>query len=195
MLRKDNLSYGNIINYLKDNISEERLNHSIRVFKKMTKIGKTYNIDTKDAMYAALFHDAFKEKSIDFLIKYITNYEILDPEEIKMKINLHGIAASLFLYNEIGLQNKDIYNAIRYHTTGRVGMSNLEMCLYLADVVEEERDFPGVKTIRNKIEISLEEGMLCALNESIEFLINSNKNIHLDTLKSRNYFNDLLGKA
>lgn len=195
MINKDSLNYENITNYLKDNISEERFNHSVRVFDKMKEISEIYNIDLRDAMYASLFHDAFKEKSTEFLIRYITKYEKLSTHEIKIKINLHGIAASLFLYKELGLENKDVYNSIRYHTTGRVGMSDLEMSLYLADLLEDERDFQGIEKIKRKTQVSLEEGMLCALNKSIEFLISSDKSIHLDTIRSRNYFNDMIRKA
>lgn len=191
MLNKGNLNYKNIINYLKKNISEERLAHSIRVFDEMKDMSKIYNINLEHAQYAALFHDSFKEKPTKFLIEYINKYEDLPKYEIDLEINLHGIAGALFLYNEIGYKDKDVYNSIRYHTTGRTNMSTLEMALYLADVIEEKRNFPGIDIIRKDCKISLEKAMLTALNKSIKFLINSNKEIHLDTVKSRNYYNRL----
>lgn len=195
MLSRENLNYKSIINYLKRNISEERLAHSIRVLEEMKNMSEIYDINIKDAQCAALFHDSFKEKPIDFLISYISRYEILPQYEVDIKINLHGIAAALFLYKDIGYKNKDVYNSIRYHTTGRPNMSNLEMGLYLADVIEEKRSFPGIDLIREDCKISLEKGMLSALNKSIEFLIKSNKDIHLDTVKARNFYNRLEREA
>ena len=47
-----------------------------------------------------------------------------------------------------GVEDEDILNAIRYHTTGRPGMSLLEMVLKTADQLEEGRDYPGVEQMR-----------------------------------------------
>ena len=42
----------------------------------------------------------------------------------------------------------EICEAIRWHTTGKPEMSLLEQIVYLADVTEETRDFPGVEDLR-----------------------------------------------
>ena len=57
---------------------------------------------------------------------------------------LHGPVAAVWAEKELGITDRSILDAIRYHTTGRAGMSRLEMVVYLADLIEPGRRYPGV---------------------------------------------------
>ena len=52
---------------------------------------------------------------------------------------------------------------MRYHTTGRAGMSRLEKIVYLADLTEEGRHYPDVAEMRRWADRSLDGAMLYAL--------------------------------
>ena len=43
------------------------------------------------------------------------------------------------------IEDEDILQAIKYHTTGRAGMSNLEKIIYISDMIEPSRQFFGVE--------------------------------------------------
>ncbi len=66
------------------------------------------------------------------------------PEKLADNPNLaHGKIAAKVLTDVYGMQDEDLLNAVRYHTTGRKGMSRLEKILYLADAIEPGRDYPS----------------------------------------------------
>ena len=54
----------------------------------------------------------------------------------------HGPVGAIIARNEFGIEDEDILNAIRFHTTGRAGMSTLEKLIYVSDMIEPGRNFP-----------------------------------------------------
>ena len=47
-----------------------------------------------------------------------------------------------------GVTDLEVLDAIRYHTSGREGMTLMDKIVCLADYMEPGRDFPGVHKIR-----------------------------------------------
>ena len=85
-----------------------------------------------------------------------------------------------------GVDDPEIINAIRWHTSGRVGMSLLDKVVCLADYIEPGRDFPGVDHIREQAERSLEEGLIAGFDSTISLLISQRRVIYPLTMLSRN---------
>ena len=54
---------------------------------------------------------------------------------------LHGPVGAWIAEHEFNITDEDILNAIRFHTTGRAGMSKLEKIIYIADMIEPNRTF------------------------------------------------------
>ena len=85
---------------------------------------------------------------------------------------------------------EDVLNAIRYHTSGRPGMSELEKLIFLADMLEEARDYNGVELLRAlfwKGE-NLDECLLEALMQTLQFLRASGKPIYALTQQAYEYY-------
>ena len=53
---------------------------------------------------------------------------------------LHSPAGATLAKNEFGIEDKEILDAICYHTTGRGDMTLLEKIVYLADKIEPSRN-------------------------------------------------------
>jgi nicotinate-nucleotide adenylyltransferase len=98
----------------------------------------------------------------------------------------HSICGSAFVRNEFGINNQDIINAVRYHTTGRKNMSLLEKIIFIADFISEERDYNGVEIMREKAVKSLDEAIVEGLGFTIKDLIDQGRIIHPDTLDAYN---------
>ncbi len=60
----------------------------------------------------------------------------------------HAPVGAIIAASEFNVTDKEVLNAIRYHTTGRAGMSKLEKVIYVADMTEPGRNFPGVENLR-----------------------------------------------
>ena len=102
-----------------------------------------------------------------------------------------GIKSDLTLYTSVNLINindKDIINAIKYHTTGKEDMDIIEKIIYIADLIEEDRDFPGVEELRDLVyNKELDKALLISFNNTIKFVIENNQLIHNRTVDARNY--------
>ena len=87
----------------------------------------------------------------------------------------------------LGIGDPEILGAIRYHTTGRRGMTLLERVVYTADFISADREYPDVSEMRALAEVSLEEAILYSLKYTMNKLLGENALIHPDTLECYNY--------
>ena len=130
-------------------LGEKRFNHSMRVVDMALKLNEIYKIDEDKVYLAAFFHDCAKYNEQ----KYIKLLEI-DNDEMSKKLiqspTLHSYIGAKVAKKVYNIKDKDILNAINYHTTGRANMSDLEKIIFLADAIEEKRDYDGVDEIRKK---------------------------------------------
>ena len=90
--------------------------------------------------------------------------------------------------DKLGIDDEEILDSIRWHTTGKEDMSILTKIIYIADMIEPDRNFDGVEDIRKATFIDLDMGVYYGLTHSIEFLLIKNLLIDENTIKARNYF-------
>lgn len=187
-----------IESYIEENYSEKRRVHTYGVLKAANELMKSnpgFEISDPELpdkiTISVLFHDMFRgtpECEIDRLLDEFGIGEI-DGHIYKGNANLaHGKIASMVMAMEWGITDRDILNAVSYHTTGRAGMSILERVLFLADAIEDGRDYSGVDEIRAEAHKSLDRGCLAALKNTVEYLNNEGVHIDRDTLDALKYF-------
>lgn len=100
----------------------------------------------KDEVYrAALYHDHTKEMDQFFLME---KYGISDEELKKSPAVIHAFTAAEFL-KEKG-ESEGVINAVRYHTTGRPNMTDIEKIIFVADYIEENREYESCKKARKE---------------------------------------------
>ena len=86
---------------------------------------------------------------------------------------------------DFDITDRDIINAVSYHTTGRAGMSTLEKVIYLADAIEPSRNYPGVDALRKEAERDLDKACLMSLTSTAEFVKSSGKYLDYDTILAK----------
>ena len=82
---------------------------------------------------------------------------------------LHAFSGAAAAALEFGV-SPEVESAIRWHTTGRAGMSLLEKIIWLADYIEPNRTTPGVEEVREAAYRDLNEAMRTALQHSLHYL-------------------------
>ena len=87
---------------------------------------------------------------------------------------------------------EDICDAIACHTTGKNHMTLLDKILYLADYIEETRDFPGVDKARELAQIDIDSALLYCYDQTLTELVARGKLIHSDTIAA---YNDMIGRC
>lgn len=186
-----------ILDFLKQNLSHRRYEHSLNVSMTAERLAKLYGCDIYKAKLAGMVHDCAREMDKEILIRYIKE-EGIAADDITLSVRelLHGPAAVHICRSIFDIQDEDVLNAVRYHTTGKENMSILEKIIYISDFIEPRRNFEGVEELRRLAEKNIDKTLLKALDLSIEYVISRKGLIHTDTVLSRNFvLRGLLNKS
>lgn len=176
---------------VKGQLPERRFKHTVGVMETAVALAKLYGADEKKAELAAIFHDYAKYRSREEMEKVILE-ENLHRDLLEHNIELwHAPVGAVLVEKETGISDEDILNSIRYHTTGRAGMTLLEKIIFLADYIEPGRNFPGVDEVRALARENLDLAMIKALANTISFLLEKKQLIYPDTIHT---YNDLINK-
>lgn len=145
---------------LKSRMNEHRYAHSLNVAERAVFLAKKYGADPKKAEFAGLVHDICKGIPNEEQLSIIKNAGIeLDEDTLKSPALWHSIAGAVYCEHELGVTDKDVLNAVRYHTSGRGKMSILEKVIYMADLTSAERNYPDAEYTRNLTDYNLDEGI------------------------------------
>ena len=148
----------------------ERQAHSIRVANLATARALQLKIPERKAIAAALFHDCGKNLSPDS--PYLAGFTPpTEWGEVPRSV-WHQYAGAYVAEKHFGVTDEDVLNAIRYHTSGRPNMSELEKLIFLADMLEVERDYDCVDVLRGLFwdKDGLDNCLERALYETLLFL-------------------------
>ncbi|RII32555.1 HD domain-containing protein [Clostridium chromiireducens] len=183
------LSIEEIKVYLKTNLMEKRYTHILGVADTAKKLAKLNGISEEKAEIAGLSHDVAKNLKIDTMKEIMEKNNIILSEVEQNNANLwHSIIADIVAKDKLGIEDEEILDAVRWHTTGKEDMSTLTKIIYIADMIEPSRKFEGVEDIRKLTFEDLDRGVYYGLTRSIEFLLTRNLMIDENTMKARNYF-------
>ena len=182
-----NCSIEEIKEYLKDNLSEYRYNHSLRVMEEAKKLAIHYNCDVNKCMLCGLTHDIAKEysdlKNEEIIKKYKISKDMLKDFSSK---TIHGLIGSFVVLDKYNFSS-DMVMAIRYHTTGYPSMDLLAKIVYLADKIEVGKSYPLIEEERRLAYIDIDKALIFCLENQIRKLKKENKTVNklaLDTLES-----------
>lgn len=126
-----------IQNWLKENLYEERYIHSLGVMEAAVELAEMFNLDVEKAKITGLLHDAAKCFSNEKLLEIIHSNipDVQDCELLNYK-TLHAPVSAYLAKEKFGINDKEILDAIRWHTLGRCQMTDFEKIIFLADKIE-----------------------------------------------------------
>jgi predicted HD superfamily hydrolase involved in NAD metabolism len=184
-----------INNWLKENLSEERYFHTQGTADCAKELAMKFNLDAEKAYIAGLLHDCAKCFSNEKLLEIIKAH--LDVEECEM-LNyktLHAPVSAYIVQNEFGVEDNEILSAIRWHTLGKLDMTDFEKVIFIADKIEPNtRDKEYSDKIRGYLdeENGLNKALLKCYKETIKSLVKRNLKICLLTIEIYNKLQDLI---
>lgn len=178
-----------IKDFIREKLEPDRFNHVLGVGDSAAKLAKHYNESIEKAVLAALIHDCAKNMGDEEILNIVeSNGYAVDWVSKRNPQLLHGLAGAIIGKNEMGVENAEIFDAVRYHTTGRKNMGLLEKIIYLADYIELGRSFPGVEELRRLAFEDIDKAVLSSLDNTIKYVISRGQLLHTDTIDARNYF-------
>ncbi|WP_409297569.1 bis(5'-nucleosyl)-tetraphosphatase (symmetrical) YqeK [Peribacillus sp. SCS-26] len=172
---------------VENQITAARYKHTLGVADTAVRLAAQYGADPRKAELAAIFHDYAKFRPKEEMKNILVN-ENMDPELLLYHPELwHAPVGAYLVMEEAGIQDPEILDAIKFHTSGRAGMSLLDKIIYLADYIEPGRDFPGVNEVRKTAERDLDSAVIEAMRNTIMFLLTKNQPIFPETFEAYNY--------
>lgn len=171
---------------LQKRLTEKRYTHVLRVAETAKTMALRFQIDERKAEQAALFHDI--AKCMDKVeLRNILERENDDPRLLRFHHELwHGPVGAIIARDEFDIKDTDVLHAVRYHTTGRAAMSDLEKLIYVADMIEPGRAFPGVEELRERANENLQAAMSACIHHSVKFLVNKKVPVYPDSIDCYN---------
>ena len=174
----------NVKNYL----DEKRYAHVERVAKCAVELSRRYGVDEKKAEASAWLHDIGKFFELSAMQELVKGKypEIKDENSTAI---LHGFAGAEFVrenYVLFEVDDEEILDGIKYHTTGSKKMSTLAKIIYLSDAIEEGRNWDGVEKIRSLAKKDLDEALKCEIDSKLVYLISKDTIIHPNIILFRN---------
>lgn len=176
---------------VKEHLPEHRYIHTIGVTDTAIILARRYGGDEKKAELAGIFHDYAKYREKKEMKNIIVKEKMPNDLLLYSSELWHAPVGAYLVKKEVGITDEEILNAIRFHTTGRPGMTILEQVVFLADYIEPNRTFPGVEEVRELAEKDLDAAIIAAIRNTIQFLLTKNQLVYPQTVET---YNDLQRK-
>lgn len=179
---------------LRKKLKKGRYIHTLGVEYTSVCLAMKYGANLEAAELAGLLHDCAKELPGKKLIQICRlKGEKVSKMEYQNPFLLHGKAGACLAKDKFGVDDEDILNAIRYHTTGRPKMTLIEKIVFVADYIEPNRKkADNLTELRQMAFENLDEAVLAILEQTLDYLNESGKEIDRHTVITRDYYKKLL---
>lgn len=168
-----------------------RYRHSVAVADTAVNLARRHGVDTERAWVAGLVHDYARELPPEELLRLARQHGLEDLVAEPSVALLHAPLGAILLVREVDIHDEGILQAVSRHTTGAPAMTALDMVVYLADLIEPGRRFPGVDELRLKAREDLAEAVRMSLRRTLAWLVASGRPVDPRTVDALNWFEGL----
>ena len=184
------MDYTKYKEWLKNNLSEERYEHSIGTAECAAELADRFGLDREKAYLCGLIHDCAKCFSNSELKDSICNCKDLCEGELINPKTYHAPAGAILAEKELGICDKEILSATRWHTLGKVQMTDFEKIIFIADKIEKRtRPLEHREPIEKALQKGLDNALLVCYGNTIKSLVDRNLKICKQTIE---IYNNLL---
>ena len=173
--------------YLKSKLTPERYAHVLSVRELALDLAKRYRADLRKVNLAVLLHDCAKWMRTSEQYEAAANHGVqLDEIERHNPSLLHALIGAEFAVSHFDVDNPEILNAIRVHTTGSGKMTLIDKILYVADFAEPKRHHAEAHSVRELAYQDLDKAVFETSRYKIEHLLAKGVLIHPHTIDAYN---------
>ena len=184
------MDYTKYKEWLKNNLNEERYEHSIGVAESAYQLAEKFGLDKDKAYLCGLLHDCAKCIPNDELKDIICDCGFLCEGELINPKTYHAPAGVIVAKKEFEICDEEILSAIRWHTIGSLEMSDFDKIIYIADKIEKRtRPAEFRAPLEKALEKGLDNAMLVSYGNTIKSLVDRNLKICPQTVE---IYNNLL---
>ena len=184
------MDYTKYKEWLKSNLTEERYEHSLGTAECAAELAEKFGLDKEKAFLCGLIHDCAKCFSNEELKEKICNCEDLCDGELINPKTYHAPAGAILAKEELDICDSEILSATRWHTLGKIEMTDFEKIIFIADKIEKRtREVEHREPIEKALENSLDEALLICYGNTIKSLVDRDLRICYQTIE---IYNNLL---
>lgn len=179
---------------LEKQLKYSRFVHTMGVTFTATSLAMRYGADVKRAELAGLLHDCAKYVPVDEMERICREggLEISSFERGNSAL-LHSKAGSVLARTKYGVTDKEVLDAIRFHTTGRPGMTLLDKIVFIADYMEPGREeAPDLSIVRPLAFSDLDQALLQILSDTLDYLEGTGKKIDPMTRRTWEFYKTMV---
>ncbi len=188
------ISEEDLLKWLKENLNEERYSHSLGTASCAKELAEKYKLDIEKAYVAGLLHDCAKCFSKEKLKEIIDENLSVEACEMLNYKTLHAPVSAYVAEKDFGVKDEEILSAIRWHTLGKINMTDFEKIIFLADKIEpntREKSYSDeIKELLN-LPNGLNLALLRCYKETIKSLAKRELKICMVTIDIYNHLLDL----
>lgn len=175
---------------LKKKLTYDRYIHTLNVASTCQNLAMSIGYDIQKAYIAGLLHDCAKCISDEKKIKMCKKHKIeITQTELKSPYLLHAKLGAYLACTKYNVTNTDILNAIECHTTGKPGMSQLDLILFVADYIEPGRNkADNLRELRMEAYKDLTHCAYLITKQSLDYLGTTNNVIDEATSNTYEYY-------
>lgn len=189
-----NFSIEEILDWLKTNLDDKRYQHSVGTAECAKELASKFNINSKKAYLAGLLHDCAKCFSNEKLLSIINEHlDVPEDEKLNYK-TLHAPVSAYIAQTTFNISDEEILSSIRWHTLGKLNMTDFEKVVFLADKIETRtRENWYAQPIRNCLEEEngLNKAIFQCYRQTIKSLVDRDLRICPLTIE---IYNDFVNK-
>ena len=167
--------------FVKENLSTYRYEHSILVAKEAKSLAKHYHIEEDKAYLAGLLHDVAKELTEEENEKWIEIGHLSKNLNKKENKNIKHADIGAIIAKEKFKLDDDICNAIKYHTIGNKNMDTLAKIIYIADKIGRKNIPDDLIPVKKLAYENLNKALLFCIEKQQINLKEKGLNLHQDT--------------
>jgi len=184
------LTYEALRTMVGSRLSSPAFAHSERVADTAAWLAGIYGVDVEDARTAGLLHDWHRETDRTELERHARDAGVAVTDvDAAVPYLLHGPLAAADLGRDVPGLSEEVLDAIAKHTYGGSEMTPLAMVVYLADVIEPDRDHKGVQGLRDDVgAVGLGELFARAYKASVRHVVKTRRHIHPETVATWNRY-------
>lgn len=179
-----------IKNWLSANLNQERYEHSLGTAECARELAEKFGLDEEKAYITGLIHDCAKCLPKAETTEILKKIE-LECGELENPKTHHAPVGVYIAQKEFGVDDNEVLSAIRWHTIGKINMSDFEKIIFIADKIEKRtRPDEYANPIREALnKKGLNAALLVCYKNTIKSLVDRDLTICTQTV---DIYNELL---
>ncbi|MCR5734635.1 MAG: bis(5'-nucleosyl)-tetraphosphatase (symmetrical) YqeK [Lachnospiraceae bacterium] len=175
---------------MRETLKESRYRHTVSVSNTAACLSFIYDVDLYETLISGRLHDCAKRYTDEELLTKCEEKKITISEVERLNPSLlHAKLGAYMAEHRYGITNENVLSAIRYHTTGRPGMSNLEKIIFVADYIEPFRyHAPNLSELRQTAFKDINTALIMILKQTLDYLKYNDFLIDEMTQKTYDYY-------